>query len=70
MLWAVAVAVSCLLILPNMSEENAAGECAGDWFASPHGAYFWCMGALINKEENMDVFVKRAMDGLEASPGK
>ena len=62
MLWAVAVAFSCLLILPNMSEENAAGECAGDWFA--------CMGALINKEENMDVFIKRAMDGLEASPGK
>ena len=48
MLWAVAVAVavSCLLILPNMSEENAAGECAGDWFASPHGAYFWCMGFM------------------------
>ena len=30
---AVAVAFSCLLILPNMSKENAAGECAVDWFA-------------------------------------
>ena len=33
-----AVAFSYLLILPNMSEENAAGECAGDWFA--------CMGFM------------------------